>query len=241
MLFILLSIAGIMLIGYFIYWYISPIQRWKRRLDLKQHEIHFYALYAKVDGFSLSQEARQKSDAFEYTYGEIYFMSFIALLSLVKPGPCTRFYDLGSGTGKAVLSAAMVFKLEHCCGIERFFTLHEAAVQQKRLFEKHPNYINKIDIIQFIHDDFLKIDFSDATLVFINATAFMGSLWDNLSQKTASLAPGAIVITTSKPLISPCFAVQKTTYVEMSWGVVIAYIQQRLPVAKIKNTDMFSV
>lgn len=69
----------------------------------------FQNLYEDVDGYSISRKARVKMDAFAYTYGEIEFLSFIALLSLVKPNENSVFYDLGSGTGKAVIAAAMVY------------------------------------------------------------------------------------------------------------------------------------
>ena len=45
------------------------------------------------------------------------------------------FYDLGSGTGKAVLTAAALHPLAAACGIEIQPRLHEAALAAQRAFE----------------------------------------------------------------------------------------------------------
>jgi tRNA G46 methylase TrmB len=106
------------------------IRRWKIHHQLQKHNNVIQHLYGNVDGFAISKSARNENDAFEYVYGEIEFIPFIALLSLVNPNKNTVFYDLGSGTGKAILSAAMVYQMKKCCGIEIFKPLHETALKQ---------------------------------------------------------------------------------------------------------------
>ena len=55
----------------------------------------------------------------ELTYGEVFFQSFIPLLSYAKPKPGEIFYDLGCGTGKAQMIASIAFPdLKACKGIE---------------------------------------------------------------------------------------------------------------------------
>lgn len=66
----------------------------------------------------------------EYSYGEIEFFSFIALLSLINPNENTVFYDLGSGTGKAVIACGMVFPVQKSIGIELFPELYLHSCQQ---------------------------------------------------------------------------------------------------------------
>lgn len=88
------------------------IRRWQDALAISKHLAVFQQLYADVNGFALSKKARLGGDAFEYVYGEIEFESFTALLSLCHPNSSTIFYDLGSGTGKAVLACAMVFNVK---------------------------------------------------------------------------------------------------------------------------------
>lgn len=202
------------------------IKRWSNALQLNKHQPHYQQIFKNVDGFALSRHARAAGDAIEYTYGEIDFFSFVALLSLTKPTNNTIFYDLGSGIGKAVIACAMVFNVKKSCGIELFDELHQAAVSQQQLLHQLPCYNTRS--IDFIHGDFLHIDFSDATLVFINATAFFGETWSSIHQHLCKLKPGTLIITTSKKLPANRFTVKTQTTVKMSWGLVSAYIHQRI-------------
>ena len=54
-----------------------------------------------------------------FTYGEVYFPNFLPMLDFLKPKPGEKFYDLGCGTGKPLMIAAIAFpKLAFCKGIE---------------------------------------------------------------------------------------------------------------------------
>lgn len=204
------------------------INRWKKQLKLTQHFPVYQHLYHQLNGFALSRQARVFGDAIEYLYGEIEFLSFIALLSLTKPNRQTVFYDLGSGTGKAVIACAMVFPVQKSCGVELFQLLHQAAESRKIMLAECPDYCETAKTISFIHGDFLTCSWRDATLVFINATALIGETWKQLNQKLQQLAAGTIVITTTKTLCAgDAFELIYTTRVEMSWGRVNAYIQKR--------------
>ncbi|MCC5014337.1 MULTISPECIES: hypothetical protein [Legionella] len=203
------------------------LQRWRKSLSLNKHYKVYRQLYANVDGFALSKVERTKQDAPEYVYGEIDFESFIALLSLGKPGPSTVFYDLGSGVGKAVLACIMVFDVKKSCGIELFSSLHHCAQQQQQRLTCIRDYETKANRIKFIQGNFLETSVADANLIFINATAFFGETWLAISQLVEQIQPGALVITTSKTLRSDLFTLETVTQVKMSWGIVKAYIQQR--------------
>ena len=209
------------------WWRKIVIKRWRNRLALDKHQSVFSQLYANVDGFALSREARSAHDAIEYIYGERDFASFSALLSLVKPNSKTVFYDLGSGTGKAVLACAMVYNVQKSHGVELFGALHQAACHQLQALRSLPDYEPSCKSIHFIHGNFLHADFKNATLVYINATGFFGTNWIVISERLAQTASCTSVITISKPLKSHAFTVIKITRVQMSWGIVNAYIQQR--------------
>jgi len=203
------------------------IKRWYSSLALDTHLSHYQPLYQDIDGFKLSQQARARVNAIDYTYGEIEFISFVALLSLVKPNINTVFYDLGSGTGKAVLACAMVFNVRKSCGIELFEALHHTALNQKKKLQQLPGYQKQASNLYFIHANFLHCDFSDATIIFINATAFFGDTWIAIQQRLFQLEQSTIIITTSKKLPANQFVLIKETNVRMSWGIVKAYIQHR--------------
>lgn len=203
------------------------ISRWRKALELNKHAAIFEQLYADIDGFSISRQERAVHDSPEYVYGEIIFEPFIALLSLCQPNSSTVFYDLGSGTGKAVLACAMVFNVKKSCGIELFPALHSAASSLQQRLMLNAEYQENASRIEFKNSDFLKIELADASLVFINATAFFGEVWLAISAHMEQLKPGTLVISTSKPLHSGQFLTIHKTEVAMSWGIVSAFIQQR--------------
>lgn len=203
------------------------IYRWRRELSLDKHRAIFNDLYNNVNGFALSHQARQLNDTCELVYGEIIFEPFIALVSMCHPNADTIFYDLGSGTGKAVLASAMVFNIKKSIGIELLPNLHQCAktkhYQLMTLNDDYPAARN----IDFINANFLTINLRDATILFINSTAFFGEYWKEISTHLEQIPPGAQVISTSKALVSDGFTLQRLTRVMMSWGVVTAYIQER--------------
>lgn len=203
------------------------IKQWQKSLNLQEHTPIFQQLYQHIDGFMLSRQARQKQDAIEYTYGEIEFLPFIALLSLAKPDNKTIFYDLGSGVGKAVLACTMVYPVQKSVGIELLPELYQTACKQTQQLAAMQHYAEKAKKIEFILGDFLEVDLKDATLIFINATTFIGSIWENLSSRLIDLPQLHTVITTSKELITNNFFLIKSTQIQMSWGVVRAYIHTR--------------
>ncbi|CAM9865234.1 unnamed protein product [Ectocarpus sp. 12 AP-2014] len=85
---------------------------------------------AQLDGTKLSLEYRRSfvdHDTRSLTYGEVDVPDFLSILDLVKPQN-EVFVDLGSGTGKAVLTAACGFpELLKCRGIELVQGLADAA------------------------------------------------------------------------------------------------------------------
>lgn len=203
------------------------VKRWQKSLQLSQHAANFHALYATMNGFSLSREARKRQDTLDYIYGEIEFTSFIALMSLVRPNSTTIFYDLGSGIGTAVLACAMVYPVKKSIGVELLPALHHGANYQKAQLATLRGYKKVAEKINFIRGDFLSVNFDDATLVFVNSTTLFGKTWEQLSKRLEMSPQLLTVITTSKPLNSCEFTITNQTKVQMSWGIVDAYIHVR--------------
>lgn len=203
------------------------IHRWQKSLDLQHHLNTFNAIYNKVDGFKLSRQARERYDTLDYIYGEINFLSFIALLSLAKPNEDTVFYDLGCGVGKAVLACAMVYPVKKSVGVELLPELYDCACEQNKKLNHLENYAAKANTIHFIQGDFLTTHYDEATLIFVNSSTLFGSTWNQLCVVLNKLPEGTIIITTSKPLISTEYIVRINTEIQMSWGVVPAYIHYR--------------
>lgn len=205
-------------------------RQWHKKLNLKTHQKLFEDLYTGVNGFKLSKAARATHDAIEYTYGEIDFLSFIALLSLVPMNKETVFYDLGSGVGKAVLACAMVYKIKKSCGLEYFKSLHETACVQVQSLHSIKDYKPCCTQICFYHGDFLNYSLDEASVIFINASTLVGENWYLLNQRLNLLTHCQYIITSTKALEANTFEVIRQTRIKVSWGYVNAFIhKKRLP------------
>lgn len=193
---------------------------------MNKHTDVFKKLYSDVNGYQISLEGRRHNSAKEYTYGEIEFEPFIELLSNYNVNPETVFYDLGSGTGKAVIACAMAFDVAKSCGIELLTPLHKAALLQKERLAKLPNYKAKIDRIVLKHGDLRKADIQDADLIFINSTTF-GNIWPTVCEHVEQVKPGTIVITLTRSLISEQFELLLQDSLKMSWGKVTLFVHKK--------------
>ncbi|KTC64751.1 putative methyltransferases (plasmid) [Legionella adelaidensis] len=226
-----LFLSGLVIIATFAFLYPwitkRKVRKWYKHNHIKKYEQVFNHLYANINGFILSKKARDEKDALEYLYGEIDFVSFIALLSNVTVDESTVFYDLGSGIGKAVIACSMVYPVKKSCGIEIFALLHNAAVLQREKLGQIEGFSEKAARIQFSNTDFLQANLQEATLIFINATAFINPLWDKLVHRLEHASTAKIIITTSKSIKSDHFTLLKKTRVAVSWGVIPAFIYVR--------------
>lgn len=75
------------------------------------------------------REDRDLNDEKSLIYGEVEFESFYRILRKINPAPGGLFYDLGSGTGKALFVARLTRDFRACIGIEILESLHEEAVR----------------------------------------------------------------------------------------------------------------
>ena len=198
--------------------------RWRNSLSLNKKKQFFKELFQDVNGFQLSKQARRKNDEMALTYGEIQFESFVALLCQIELNANSIFCDLGSGTGKAIIACSLVFDIKKCIGIELLTPLHEAAMQVK-------NKLNQIDgikahKIEYINADFMENMPEDITIVFINASAFFGEMWQKIVERLERL-PHLQHIITTKPIESHTFEVCHHSLITMSWGLVDATIYRK--------------
>lgn len=180
-------------------------------------------LYDDVKGYDLSYSARKKFEYYDrgFTYGEIVPESVQAFVQEVDPKEGEIFYDLGSGTGKGVLSAALFFPFAKVVGVELLDGLHEASENVLKRFhaEIAPGLVTKkLPIIEFHHADFLAYDMSDADVIFAHATCFHDSLMKSLTKKLEGLKKGARVLVVSKTIESPSYRLTARQEYTFSWG-----------------------
>jgi SAM-dependent methyltransferase len=190
-------------------------------------------------------------------YGEIEYWSFVSILQRSLPRTGERFYDLGSGTGRAVLVASLMQLFSATVGIELLPSLHHAAHHNSQLLShRYPSFIpsptstttlsghhsdatpslsSMMKGIQFVNDDFFNVDWSSGDVVFIASTAFPPPLMTRIADAALLLKTGSRIITLSVPLpTSPTnatgvapFRVVAQDKYRMSWGNVTVFWQIR--------------
>lgn len=104
------------------------------------------------------------------TYGEVDFISIGEIFETIKNrygGIPTGgvFYDLGAGTGKGVIAAAVLHHFEVCKGIEVLEGLYDVSLQFKQKYEEimpkavqdHPELFQTIPKVEFLLGSFFDV------------------------------------------------------------------------------------
>lgn len=178
------------------------------------------AFYKHGNPYLIAKEARKNDPDDSLIYGEIDICALLDLLDYIKPTEKDVFYDLGSGAGKTLMATQMRYPYLKVCGIERLQGLHDLA---EEIGQSHPP-----PHPLFINDDFLNVDFSEATILLINATAFSPATWEPMLAKLAQLKSGTKVIVTSKTLPPPGFIARFGAMEKMSWGLCTTRIYEKV-------------
>lgn len=195
-------------------------------LEKKTHILE--ALYKKVYARSSSIKYRllHLIQDKEFIYGEIDFLSFYTILERTSPSTKDVFYDLGSGSGKAVLSTMLFFNVNKSIGIELLPPLYEQsntllkkAIQRFQQHDDEKEYLPQIERIQFINDSFLHYDFGNADIIYVAATCLNEPTWNELISKMAGLKPGSRIIVTTKTIHHKQFESIYQGIELMSWGL----------------------
>lgn len=118
------------------------------------HWQSLFAGFSAQDGKRMAKEAvsqMPKSDARSLTYGEVDFFSFAIILELAETSAGSLFVDIGHGTGRAVLAAAMLrgHHFRECRGVELLKPLVAASLEAQGRFDAlvaaHPRLYGAAD------------------------------------------------------------------------------------------------
>jgi precorrin-6B methylase 2 len=181
-------------------------------------------LYEDVNGHSISIQGRDAHgyDGKSFVYGEVMPDSFYEIISSINPRPGEVFYDFGSGTGKALMLAHLLFDFSECKGIEYVDTLYEASVETLKRYETEvrPSLGDAVgnSKISATLGSFLESNVDDAGIIFMNSTCFQEDLMEALDAKLVTLTPGTRIITLSKSLKSPIYHLERHQKFTFSWG-----------------------
>jgi len=193
-------------------------------MDFQKAKKIFDFLYEGVNGYKISFEGRSKLGCYDQslTYGEIYFDTFYEIIKKTNPQKGDIFYDLGSGSGKAVFAAHLLFPFSKTAGIEIVSDLYQAS---KNILEKYEKEVRSKLLekssqqkVNFILGDFLKVNFSEADFIFANSTCFSQAIMEKLENHFLSLKKGARIIVLTKKLTKKNFFLVDSLIFKQSWG-----------------------
>lgn len=129
-------------------------------------------LYRDVDVFDIPRDEEKSvyGTRGSPVYGELTVAGTAHLLEYLGLGETDVFYDLGSGSGKVVLQAAMTAAVRKCVGVE----LSETRVAESRrvLRIARRRGLLRARACGFRHEDIMKTYLRDATVIYTCSTAF---------------------------------------------------------------------
>lgn len=210
-------------------------------------------------GKAASKKEREEMGRKETTlvYGEISFEAFGVIIEKIRniygrqdvgssgeygvlQGRGGVFYDLGSGTGKAVSAAAILHNFDQCTGIEMLEGLYSISLEMLASYNTRGK--TKLDDREFdthcsfLCGDFLDMkirDWRDGDLVFANSTCYDDELMAKIADLALGMRKGSFFVSFTKRLACPDFKILEHDMMRMSWGETTVYIMQKMTDARV--------
>ena len=149
-----------------------------------------------------------KNEYSETLYGELLPSSLHDIIKsyLQKIDESDVIYDLGSGVGKVVIQFALETKARKCVGIELGLRRHQASLEaHKKLLEDRSIISSSENSLEhriaFVHGNIMEDDWSDSTVLFINAFVFSEEIMDYIEKKVVDINNAAIVGANGKSIV----------------------------------------
>ncbi len=175
-------------------------------------------LYGELNGYDTTEadEAVVVERSSSAMYGEILPSSTTKLLDYLNLNEDDVFFDLGSGTGKVVIQAAMTTKLRRCVGVELVKNRYIASAAVLQVVQSEDRL--KTQDVQFLCEDFMETDLAEATIIYSCSTAFSQGLLQKLARRMADLPSNTLFVTLQDLDETPWFLLEEVLSLDMSWG-----------------------
>lgn len=204
-----------------------------------------YSHYTSEHTYSISLQERKyintnKSNplykANSLTYGEINDLqclrnvfAYLTEQGLMPSQPNTAtFYDLGSGSGRVIIAASLLFPFAKCIGIEILASLHGIA----KIVKDEYDHFFASPVLEVYHGSITDLtvhDWTHGDIIYVNSVCFSAELFTEMTKLAMQMKIGSIVITLAQPLPkSSGFHLLHETREEMSWGKADFLIQQKI-------------
>lgn len=179
-----------------------------------------------------TEDVKSEVNTSSFVYGEIKYLPFAKVLKTCRPKKADNFYDLGSGAGKGVFTAALSCNFKKVKGVEYLPSLTKLSNMVLKRYSKKikPKLsLNKQkQKIEFVNSDILKFDCSDADMIYIASTTFNQPLMDDIAEHIKKVRPGAVILTLTDSLPQRIFRLSGKIKMATSWdSSTTVYIYKR--------------
>jgi ubiquinone/menaquinone biosynthesis C-methylase UbiE len=179
---------------------------------------HVHQLFRRVHGWTISpaEERRVLAAKSSPTYGEIRPAALARLLDRLALGKRDVLYDLGSGIGKVVVQAAMSVQARRIVGVELVASRH--AIAERVLARARERELLSTRRVDLLCADFMRVDVSDATVVYTCSTAFSDAFMRAVARRLARVGRPGLTLVTTQELDPPGrFVPLDELELDMSW------------------------
>ncbi len=201
-------------------------------------ESYISELYTGLSGFISYQPGEKETAQLEkvfLTYGEILYPSFNKILERIEITEKDVFYDLGSGAGKSALQFFLTAPAKKTVAIEANQKRFDVSMKiYKQLKRELPEVFEGGKTLEYLHSNFLDVDISDATIIYICSTCFNTELLADIG-KIIDKCP-KIKYVVSIPSVTydyasiPCkLGIEEVVDIECSWGHTKFYLYTVAP------------
>ena len=186
------------------------------------------AAFSDVDGYAIAAIAKREQRASGtflpgLQYGEVRPRAFSTALAWLAPRDGETFVDLGSGTGKATLTAAALYRFASATGVEILEPLHRAALGALRACG--PLLTPQVCLL---NADAFDHPWHDADVVYVNAACFTDEMVRRIESGARKLRRGARLLITTRALASAALRLLRRETLPCAKGSLLFIAYERV-------------
>ena len=161
---------------------------------------------------------------------EVSFDGFKDVLDIVNPAQDSIFFDCGSGIGKAMVIASLLYPFKKLVGVEELPSLANSSKELlnqfcSQMLKKYPGV--SIPAIEVLQDSFVNVELASADVIFAHSSCYDETLMNSLKSNVEMLKNDAYIITLTKQLIHPQLECIHKGFHKMGWGSPTVFIYKK--------------
>lgn len=210
---------------------LTPRQRLDLLFEPVRCSVAKLLVLEELEGTEAFAKRDSEDGQWAYEYGEIQPEEFDLLLARHHEAAHGVFFDLGSGTGKCVMQAALSGRFTKAVGIEVMQCTN--GIAEVLLQEFHadilPALAPKHVQVECRHGSLLDdLSWLEADFVFCCNVAFPDEMTEQIASLAERMRPGAVIVTVMVPLPSRQFRVLEEYDTAYNFGEVETLVHQRI-------------